>query len=68
MIDIAGLVAAAVLLFALIGLEVRHTASASGQPASLRLFNRAVNIRIAVGALWLLVVILLFPRVLGLLT
>lgn len=68
MIDIAGLVAAAVLLVTLIGLEVRHTGSASGQPASLRLFSRAVNIRIAVGAMWLLLVILLFPRVLGLLT
>ncbi|HKU35936.1 MAG TPA: hypothetical protein VJP90_10335 [Paenarthrobacter sp.] len=68
MIDIAGLVAAAVLLFTLIGLEVRHTGSASAQAASLRLFGRAVNIRIAVGAMWLLLVILLFPRVLGLLT
>ncbi|MBT2567557.1 hypothetical protein J7I84_13790 [Arthrobacter sp. ISL-85] len=68
MIDLAGLLAAAVLLITLVALEVRHVGPTPAQHSSPRPSGRATNIRVAVAVMWLLFVILLFPRVLGLLT
>ncbi|HSU47052.1 MAG TPA: hypothetical protein VLJ40_09080 [Arthrobacter sp.] len=73
MMDLAGLLAAAVLLVTLLTLEFRRvgagTRPETGQHAGPALQVRAWSSgRIVVGVMWLLFVLLLFPRVLGLLT
>ncbi|MDQ0662311.1 hypothetical protein QFZ35_000809 [Arthrobacter ulcerisalmonis] len=72
MIELAGLIAAAVLLVTLVTLEVRRVGTVSGpgmgQPADPALQRRARSTRVVVGVMWVLFVTLLFPRVLGLLT
>jgi hypothetical protein len=67
MIDLAGLLAAAALLFTLAALDVRRTAADTGQPARQRLPGRRVS-RSVVAAMWTLYVLLFLPRVLGLLS
>ena len=72
MIELAGALAAAVLLVTLVTLEVRRlgpdTGQATGQPAAATVQNRARNSRIVVGVMWAAFLLLLLPRVLGLLT
>ncbi|WP_115788318.1 hypothetical protein [Arthrobacter silvisoli] len=66
MIDIAGLLAAAVLLITLIAFEVRRLGSDTGQPTRPRFFGKTVS-RSAVAVMWTLYLLLFLPRVLGLL-
>lgn len=80
MMDLAGVLAAAVLLIALVTLEVRRlgpgrsttapsTGSSTGQPAAAPvLHSQSRNSRIVAGVMWAAFLLLLFPRVLGLLT
>jgi hypothetical protein len=76
MMDLAGVLAAAVLLVTLVTLEVRRlgpdtgptTGVNTGQPTGPMLQNRARNSRIIVGVMWAAFLLLLLPRVLGLLT
>lgn len=72
MMELAGVLAAAVLLVTLVTLEVRRlgaeTGPAMGQPTGPAVQNRARNTRIAVGVMWAAFLLLLLPRVLGLLT
>lgn len=68
MMEIAGLLAAGILLVTLIALEVRHAGPKAGQQPGNSAVFRAVNGRIIVGVMWLLFLVLLFPRVLELLT
>lgn len=75
MIDLAGVLAAAVLLVTLVTLEVRRlgprgstTGPSTGQPTGTVLRRQSRNSRIVVGVMWAAFLILLFPRVLGLLT
>jgi hypothetical protein len=72
MMELAGVLAAAVLLVTLVTLEVRrlgpNTGQTTGQPAGPAVQNRARNSRIAVGVMWAAFLLLLLPRVLGLLT
>jgi hypothetical protein len=68
MIDIAGLLAAAALLATLVTLEVRHAGPNPGRHASPKLFGHTLNGKAVVGVVWLVFLLLLFPRVLGLLT
>ena len=80
MMDLAGVLAAAVLLVTLVTLEVRRlgpdtgpttgttTGVNTGQPTGPRLENRARTTRIVVGVMWASLLLLLLPRVLGLLT
>ncbi|MEW1919332.1 hypothetical protein [Pseudarthrobacter oxydans] len=65
-IDLAGLLGAAALLFTLVALEVRRTQPGTAQPARPRVFGRTVGPRV-VAAMWVVYVILFLPRVLGLL-
>lgn len=66
LIDLAGLLAAAALLFTLVALEVRRTQPGTGQPARPKLFGRTVGPKV-VAAMWVMYLILFLPRVLGLL-
>jgi hypothetical protein len=84
LMDVAGLLATATLLFTLIGLEVQRAASESGQtspadhpartrrpfhrstPTRPRFLGRTVTRR-AVAIMWTMYLLLLVPRVLGLL-
>jgi hypothetical protein len=76
MIELAGVLAAAVLLVTLVTLEVRrlgpdtgpNTGQTTGQPAGPAVQNRARHSRIVVGVMWAAFLLLLLPRVLGLLT
>ena len=76
MMELAGVLAAAVLLVTLVTLEVRrlgpdtgpNTGQTTGQPAGPAVQNRARNSRIVVGIMWAAFLLLLLPRVLGLLT
>ena len=76
MMELAGVLAAAVLLVTLVTLEVRrlgpdtgpNTGQTTGQPAGPTVQNRARNTRITVGVMWAAFLLLLLPRVLGLLT
>ncbi|MHC6229016.1 hypothetical protein ACX5I6_04520 [Arthrobacter sp. MMS24-T111] len=68
MIEIAGLVAAAILLVTLVALEVRHAGPNAAQPLHPTILGSTVNMRIVVAVMWVLFLALLFPRVLGLLT
>ncbi len=65
-IDLAGLLATAALLATLIALEVRRVEPDAGQPRRPRLFGRTVNSK-AVAVMWALYLVLVLPRVLGLL-
>ena len=67
LIDVAGLLAAAALLFTLVALDVRRTASDTGQPARQRILGRTLS-RGVVAAMWAMYLLLFLPRVLGLLT
>ena len=66
LIDLAGLLAAAALLFTLVALEVRRAEPDTGQPVRPRLLGRTVGPRV-VAAVWVVYLILFLPRVLGLL-
>ena len=72
MMELAGVLAAAVLLVTLVTLEVRRlgpdTGPNTGQTTGHPVQNRARNTRIAVGVMWAAFLLLLLPRVLGLLT
>ena len=80
MMDLAGVLAAAVLLITLVTLEVRRlgpgrsttapsTGSSTGHPAAAPVpHSQSRNSRIVVGVMWAAFLLLLFPRVLGLLT
>lgn len=67
MINLAGLLATAVLLITLVTLEVRRAGPDAGQPTSLRLLGLTVSRRV-VAIMWMVSVLLFLPRVLGLLT
>ena len=66
MIELAGLLATAVLLATLVALEVRRAGPETGQPTRPRLLGRTVS-RGVVAVMWAMYVILFLPRVLGLL-
>ena len=66
MIDLAGLLATAVLLATLVALEVRRAGADTGQPARPKLLGRTVSRRV-VAVMWALYLVLFLPRVLGLL-
>ena len=68
LIDLAGLLAAAVLLVTLIALEVRRAGPDAGQPTRQRFsfLGRTVS-RGAVAVIWTMYLLLFIPRVLGLL-
>ncbi|TLM84190.1 hypothetical protein [Pseudarthrobacter sp. NamE5] len=67
LIDIAGLLMAAVLLVTLVTLEVRHAGPDLGQATRPRHFGQAAG-RIAVAVLWIVCLLLFLPRLLELLT
>ena len=66
MIDLAGLIATAVLLVTLVALEVRRAGPDTGQPTRPKLLGRTVS-RKVVAVMWTMYVLLFLPRVLGLL-
>ena len=66
-IDLAGLLAAAALLFTLVALDVRRAASDTGTPARQRILGRTLS-RGVVAAMWAMYLLLFLPRVLGLLS
>jgi len=66
MIDLAGLLATAVLLVTLVALEIRRAGEDTGQPTRPKLLGRTVS-RGAVAVLWAMYLVLFVPRVLGLL-
>lgn len=68
MIEVAGLLAAAALLVTLVGLEVRHAGPNPRRQAGPMLLRRTLNGKVLVAVLWLVFLLLLLPRVLGLLT
>ena len=76
MMELAGVLAAALLLVTLVTLEVRRpapgtgpsTAPGPGKPAGAKLQSPAKSTRIIVGVLWAASLLLLLPRVVGLLT
>ncbi|MET3204901.1 UNVERIFIED_ORG: hypothetical protein ABIB21_001695 [Arthrobacter sp. UYEF13] len=67
MINLAGLLATAALLITLTALEVRRAGPDAGQPTRLRLLGLTVSRRV-VAVMWVAYVLLVLPRVLGLLT
>jgi hypothetical protein len=67
LIDLAGLLATAVLLVTLVALEVRRVGPDSGQPTRPRLFGLTMSRRV-VAVMWTMYLLLILPRVLGLLT
>ena len=68
MIDLAmALLAAAALLVTLITLEVRRAGPDPGQPSRPRVLGRTMS-RWAVAIMWTMFLLLLVPRVLGLLS
>ena len=66
MIELAGLIATAVLLATLVGLEVRRAGPDTGQPTRPKLLGLTVSSRV-VAVMWAMYVLLFLPRVLGLL-
>ena len=66
LIDLAGLLATALLLVTLVVLEVRRVESDGGQPTRPKIFGRTVSRRV-VAVMWALYALLFLPRVLGLL-
>jgi len=67
MIELAGLLAAAVLLITLVTLEVRRTAPEGGQPARPMILGRTVSGKV-IAVIWAMYLLLFLPRLLGLLT
>jgi hypothetical protein len=67
LIDLAGLLATAALLVTLVALEVRRAGPDSGQPTRPRLFGLTMSRRV-VAVMWTMYLLLILPRVLGLLT
>ena len=67
MIELAGLLATAALLATLVGLEVRRAGADTGQPTRPRLFGLTMSRRV-VAVMWTMYLLLILPRVLGLLT
>lgn len=67
LIDLAGLLATAALLVTLVALEVRRPEPDSGQPTRPRLFGLTMSRRV-VAVMWTMYLLLILPRVLGLLT
>lgn len=67
LIDLAGLLATAALLVTLVALEVRRPGPDTGQPTRPRLLGRTVSRRV-VAVMWTIYLLLILPRVLGLLT
>jgi len=66
LIDLAGLIATAVLLVTLVALEVRRAGPDTGQPTRPRFLGRTVSRRV-VAVMWTAYLLLFLPRVLGLL-
>ncbi|MBT2551787.1 hypothetical protein [Arthrobacter sp. ISL-5] len=66
LIDLAGLLATAVLLVTLVALEVRRAAPDTGQPTRPKHLGRTVSRRV-VAVMWTIYLLLFLPRVLGLL-
>lgn len=66
MIDLAGLLATAVLLVTLVALEVRRAGADTGQPPRPRILGLTVSPRV-VAVMWTMYLLLFLPRVLGLL-
>jgi hypothetical protein len=66
MIDLAGLLATAVLLVTLVTLEIRRAGADTGQPPRPKVLGRTLS-RGAVAVMWAMYVLLFLPRVLGLL-
>lgn len=66
LIDVAGLLAAAALLFTLVALEVLRPQADTGQPARPKVLGWTVGPK-AVAVMWMMYLALVFPRVLGLL-
>lgn len=66
MIELAGLLAAAVLLATLVGLEVRRAGADTAQPTPPKLLGRTLSHRV-VAVMWAMYLVLFLPRVLGLL-
>lgn len=66
LINLAGLLAAAVLLVTLVALEVRRAGSDAGQLTAPRVFGLTVS-RKVVAVMWAVYLLLFLPRVLGLL-
>lgn len=66
MIDLAGLLAAGILLATLVALEVRHAGADTGQPTRPKLLGRTVSPKV-VAVMWAMYLLLFLPRVLGLL-
>jgi hypothetical protein len=67
LIDLAGLLATAALLVTLVALEVRRAGPDSGQSTRPRLFGLTMSRRV-VAVMWTMYLLLILPRVLGLLT
>lgn len=68
MTDLPGLLAAAVLLITLVALEIRHAGPNGAQPVSPKVLGWTLNMRAVVAVMWVMFLLLLLPRVLGLLT
>jgi len=66
MFEPAGLIAAAVLFFTLIALEVQFVGQDNAQPARMRLLGLTIN-RIIVTIIWVVFLLLFVPRLLDLL-
>jgi hypothetical protein len=66
LIDLAGLLATAALLVTLVALEVQRAGPDTGQPTRPRLLGRTVSRRV-VAVMWAMYLLLVVPRVLGLL-
>jgi hypothetical protein len=65
MIDLAGLIATAVLLATLVALEVRRAGADPGQPTRPKLLGRTLSHKV-VAVMWAMYAVLFLPRVLGL--
>lgn len=65
-INLAGLLATAVLLVTLVALELRRAGPDTGHSTRPRLLGRTVDSRVVV-VIWAMYLILFLPRVLGLL-
>ncbi|TDL33222.1 hypothetical protein [Arthrobacter nitrophenolicus] len=67
MIDLAGLIAAAVLLFTLIALEVQFVGQDTTQPVRPRLLGLKVSRKVVI-VMWAVFLLLVVPRVWELIT
>ncbi|WP_346927617.1 hypothetical protein [uncultured Arthrobacter sp.] len=66
LIDLAGLLATAVLLVSLVALELRRAGAETGQPTRPKILGRTLSHKV-VAAMWAMYAVLFLPRVLGLL-